>query len=89
MIWSPLTFTVYSSKGRGGGPSIFFPFKSKWPLWQAHQMWLISGRYCTMQARCVQAAANAFNSFVGVFTKIAGWLPKRKIWPLLGFSSAG
>jgi|SRR3972149_6416997 len=85
----PRTFTEYCSNGLGGGPAMFLPFRSKWPLWQAHQIWLKSDRYWTMQARCVQTAEKARRSPVGVRTKIPAWFPKRKICPELGLTSSG
>ena len=57
------------------------------PLWQAHQIWWVSSRYCTVQSRCVQVAAMALYSFSGVRTSRPGRLPKRKILPELGFKS--
>jgi len=57
------------------------PWRSKCPLWQAHQMWLKSGRYCTVHPRCVQTAEKALSSFSGVRMRIPGRLPNLKILP--------
>ena len=56
-------------------------------MWQAHQMCWKSGRYCTVQLRCVQTAENARTSPVAVRTRIPGFAPKRKILPEFGGSS--
>src|SRR6266446_649304 len=63
---TPRVFTLYSSKGLGGGPPIFFPLKLYCPLWHAHQICLVSSRYWTMHSRCVHTAENALNSPVAV-----------------------
>jgi len=58
-ISSFLMTTRYSSNGLGGGPEIFLPFKSYFPLWHAHQITPNSFLYCTVQSRCVHVALNA------------------------------
>src|SRR5437588_10086285 len=63
---TPRVFTLYSSRGLGGGPPIFFPLKLYCPLWHAHQICLVSSRYWTMHSRCVHTAENALNSPVAV-----------------------
>src|SRR6266849_5388137 len=80
---SPRVLTLYSSKGLGGGPPMFFPLKLYWPLWQAHQICFVSSRYWTMHSRCVHTAENALNSPVAVWTRIPGLFPNLKIFPEL------
>src|SRR5262249_61428690 len=36
-ISPPRTCTSNNSNGRGGGPEMFLPFRSYWPLWQGPQ----------------------------------------------------
>src|SRR3972149_5271574 len=76
-------FAWNCSRGRGGGAATFLPGRSKEPLWQAHQMSLVSGRYCTRQERWGQTAGDALNSPLGPPTSSPGFDPILKIFPLL------
>src|SRR5512138_845748 len=67
-ISAPTSLTTYFSSGRGGGPETLPPLRSYVPLWQAHQSSFMSGRYCTVQSRCVQTAETALSSPDGVST---------------------
>ena len=50
-------------------------------------MCAMSGRYCTVQFRCVQIAENARSSPRAVLIRRAGRLPNLKICPVFGFTS--
>src|SRR5271166_1432936 len=63
------------------------PLKSYMPLWQAHQTSCRSGRYCTVQDKCVHVADIARYSPLAVRIRSPGLLPKRKIFPLLSVNS--
>ncbi len=64
------------------------PARSYSPLWQAHQMRCRSGRYCTVQSRCVQVAENARNSPAAVRMTMAGLDPKGTTRPEFGARAA-
>ena len=76
----PCTLTVNAVKGFGGGPATLMPLRSKNPLWQGHQNRRSSGRYCTVQSRCVHRAEKALYSPESMRTTIPGVAPKGKIF---------
>src|SRR5690242_7548782 len=78
MISSLEIVTFISVRGRGGGPLTLRPFKSYTPLWHAHHISPLSGRYCTVHARCEHVASNAFISPFAVFTTMAARCPNGK-----------
>jgi len=66
---------------------MFRPSRLYLPLWQAHQTARRSSRYWTVQERCVHVADMARYSPLAVRINRPGRLPKRNIFPLLGFNS--
>ena len=65
------------------------PLRSKWPLWQAHQMWPMSSRYWTMQFRCVQVAENALSSPEGVRIRMPARFPNLTVAAALKKTARG